>query len=76
MMTNIEILIGSVPDREKLVAMLFYGSVQWAEISQDRGELILELYEHPTGQSWNLKFDEVIQALLEAKARLAGRVEK
>jgi len=35
------ITIASVPDREKLVAELWYNQELWGEISQETGELIL-----------------------------------
>jgi hypothetical protein len=38
------VTIASVPDREKLVAELWYNQELYGKISQDTGELILEIY--------------------------------
>ena len=40
-MMKMEIKIASLPDRENLVAELWYDKVQWCEISQELNELRL-----------------------------------
>jgi len=64
--------LASPPDREKLVANVFFGDDQWAELNQENGVLSLELYTRPGGQFWQLSFNEVIQALAQAKRKLIG----
>jgi hypothetical protein len=64
--------IASPPDREKLVAELFYDREQWAEINQDSGTLRLELYPRRDGKPWDLPFDEALAVLQTAKERLIG----
>jgi hypothetical protein len=64
--------IASPPDREKLVAELFFGSEQWAEINQESNHLILELYPRRDGRPWEFSYDEAIAALEHARRRLVG----
>lgn len=72
MTKEFRICITSPPDREKLVAEIFFGNEQWAELNQEEGTLKLEFYPRPNGKFWQLSFDEVMEALNEAKRRLAG----
>ena len=64
------ICISSPPDREKLVAEIFFDDKQWAELNQEDGTLQLEFYPLPTGEFWQLGWDEVISALEQARYRL------
>ena len=64
--------IASPPDREKLVAELFFGSEQWAEIHQEYGHLTLQLFPRRDGQSWEFSFDEAVSMLQRASRRLIG----
>jgi N-acetyl-beta-hexosaminidase len=45
-MSKFKIEITSVPDREKLVAEIWFGKVFLAEISQDNENLEIEFYPH------------------------------
>jgi hypothetical protein len=64
--------IASPPDREKLVAELFYEDEQWAEIHQESEQLTLQLYPRRNGQPWEFSFDEAICMLQRARRRLTG----
>lgn len=66
------ICISSPPDREKLVAEIFFGDAQWAEINQEREVLEVEFYPHPDGAPWRIDYQDTIKALDEAKRRLMG----
>ena len=70
MSDKVRMCISSPPDREKLVAEIFFGPNQWAELSQEDGTLKVEFYPLPNGDFWQLSFDEAIDALEEAKKRL------
>ena len=70
--TKMVVHIASPPDREKLVAMISYGSDQWAEINQETESLTLELYPRADGKPWEFSFDEAMIALQHAKSRLIG----
>ena len=67
------ICISSPPDREKLVAEMFFGDEQWAELSQDGGILSVEFYPKRAGGFWRLELEDVLSVLREAKARLVGQ---
>ena len=66
------ICISSPPDREKLVAEIFFGDTQWAEINQERDALEVEIYPRPDGEAWRIDYQDAINALDEANRRLVG----
>ena len=65
-----EISISSPPDREKLVAEISFGGIQWAEINQEHETLAVEFYARPDGEPWRIEYQEAIEALEYAKKRL------
>ena len=67
-----EVCISSPPDRELLVAEIFFGHVQWAEINQEEGVLRVEFYPRPDGRPWIILYSEAVLALSEAKQRLVS----
>ena len=69
-MEKFEIIIASLPDRERVVAEIFYGNVQWVEISQETEELIIQFYPHPRQEYWEFSFNEAFEALEKAKKSL------
>ena len=70
MATKMKIKIASLPDRENLVASLWYNNVLWSEISQEESEPILEIYPDPTGKPWTFPFEEAFACLQQAKHKL------
>ena len=72
MSSEYRITIASPPDREKLVAEIFVGDCQWAEINQENGELEIEFYEKHDGKSWNFLLDDALMMLQDGKKRLIG----
>ena len=66
------ICISSPPDREKLVAEIFFGNAQWAEINQERNVLEVEFYPRPDAEPWRIDYQDAIEALDEAKKKLVG----
>ncbi|MBO2533953.1 MAG: hypothetical protein CW342_13955 [Thermoactinomycetaceae bacterium] len=64
------ICISSPPDREKLVAEIFYGDHQWAEVNQEGSVLQIEIYPRMDGQPWRIPYEQVIHVLEEAKKQL------
>jgi hypothetical protein len=69
---ELRICISSPPDRERLVAEIFLGNVQWAELNQEREDLELEFYDRPDGEPWRIDYQLAVEALNEAKRRLVG----
>ncbi|KIA77007.1 hypothetical protein DB43_GZ00020 [Parachlamydia acanthamoebae] len=66
---NFSIFIASVPDREKCVCEIFFNRFQWAEISQEEEEIIIQFYSHPSQDYWEFSLDEALATLLKAKER-------
>ncbi len=72
-MEKFRITVASLPDRERLVSEIIYDGVQWAEISQETGKLIVQFYTHPRQQYWEFSVDDAINALEQAKKKLLGK---
>lgn len=66
------ICISSPPDREKLVAEIFFGDAQWAELNQEGEAIEAIFYPRPDGEPWHIDYEDACRALDEAKRRLIG----
>lgn len=64
------ICISSPPDREVLVAEVFFGDEQWAEINVEKGVPVIELYPRQDGQPWQFEYEFAMKALQDAGNRL------
>lgn len=73
MKPELTITIASLPDRENLVAELWFGNMQWGEINQEGGSLTLEVYPQQSGKPWVFELNEVIKQVEQAKSRLEER---
>jgi hypothetical protein len=71
-MEKFRITVASLPDRERLVSEIIYNGVQWAEISQETGNLVVQFYSHPQKKYWEFSLDEAIEVLEKAKKKLLG----
>jgi hypothetical protein len=69
-MSNHHVLIASPPDRENLVAMIDHEREQRAEINQESGSLLIEVYPRRDGKPWVFDLDEMMGTLQSAKQRL------
>lgn len=69
-MEKFRMTIASLPDRKHLVAEIFYEGIQWAEISQEKNELMIQLYSHPEKDYWEFLFNDALEILEEAKIKL------
>ncbi len=69
-MSKFRITVASLPDRENLVSEILYDGVQWAEISQETGKLVVQFYTHPRQEYWEFSCEEAIEALTTAKKAL------
>ena len=67
---NLNFLITSPFDREKLICEIYYREEIIAEISQENNELILELYPPTKSEWWNVPFLQFQKTLEEAKNHL------
>lgn len=75
-MENFCITIASLPNRENLVAEIFYEGVQWVEISQETNETMIQFYFHPRQDYWEFILDDALEALTQAKKRLLDLEER
>lgn len=75
MIENFKIIIASLPDREYPVAEISYDNVQWAEISQETDDLVIQFYPHPNKKCWEFQLDEAIAVLEMAKKKLLNDQE-
>ena len=62
--------VASSPDREYLVAEIFFGDTQWAEINQESQVLEVEFYPRPDGMPWRIPLRNAIAALGAAESEL------
>lgn len=69
-MNKFRITVGSVPDRENLVADIIYDGFQWAEISQETDKLVIQFYSHPQKKYWEFPLDEALAAISKARKDL------
>jgi hypothetical protein len=69
---RMRICISSPPDREKLVAEIFFENEQWAELNQEHSQPTLEIYPRKDCRPWSLPFQAVAEALSMAKERLGS----
>ncbi len=69
-MEKFRITIASLPDREHLVAEVLYDGIQWAEISQETDELMIQFYSHPDKEYWEFSCEEALGVLERAKMKL------
>lgn len=63
------VTVASPPDRERLVAEIFFGDVQWAEINQEQQVLEVEFYPRPDGKPWCMPLQAAMDALEDARRR-------
>ena len=69
---NFKITVGSLPDRENLVAEIYYKNKGWVEISAETpNEFIIAFCNCDKENYWEFPFDEAMEVLQEAKNRLA-----
>lgn len=65
-----EILITSPPDRELLVAEIWYNREFLIEISQENDAPIVQFYPYSSHIYWKLRYVDVLNYLIEAKNAL------
>lgn len=65
-----QIQLASVPDRDGLVAEIWFGEELVAELRTSDGALRCQLYAPANGVHWDLPYGEWIDALRRAEERL------
>jgi hypothetical protein len=71
-MNRFSIAISSPPDRERLVAEIFFEQEQVAELNTEHGPIAIELYPRQGGGPWRFDAEDFLSSLLKAKASLLG----
>jgi len=72
MNNDCRICLSSPPDRDKLVAEIFFGRHQWGELNQEGPELVVEIYPRSDRKPWSVSYEQIIYALEKAKKELVG----
>jgi len=62
--------VASVPDRESLVAEVWLGQEQLAELRYEPEGVRMQIYSAPSGQPWDVPYDEFIRVLRKARDQL------
>lgn len=70
MVPTLRVKVASVPDRQSLVAEIWYGHRQVAEINEETHEPLIELYPNPDGGPWRIPLGLFLSAMREAAQRL------
>lgn len=72
--THIEIIIASLPDRTRLVAEVWIDNQQFAEISQETADVLVELYPPTKDKMWKVDYQTLVNTLEDAKNKLLSSV--
>ncbi len=72
-MKSLTLLIASVPDRENVVAEIWFGNDQVAEISNE-GDTSprIQIFSAPDGQIWCFDLSQFQEMLIKGKSNLKG----
>jgi len=73
-MNYLSVSIASVPDRENVVAELWYQDQLWGELSYENNEFKLEIYPSSKGDAWNFNYEKVLQSIINAKEKLVNEI--
>ena len=71
-MNRFEILIARSPQREQVVAEVYYNNMCWAQIFQKENLLTIRFCPPPTEEYWRFSFDAAWEILEQAKNVLLG----
>lgn len=66
--------VASVPDRETVVAEIWFGDTMVAEVvGNEASNFRIEIYPNPNGAPWSFDLEAFADALKLAKERLSGK---
>ena len=72
MSAQLTFTISSVPDRDDLVAELWFGDDMFAELRTENGTMMAAFYAPPHHRAWEFPVQEFQQVLQAAASRLAS----
>ena len=64
--------ISSPPDREEVVAEIFFGNSQFAELNREANDIRVEIYPSASSQAWSMSLEELRAAINEAEDKLSA----
>jgi hypothetical protein len=67
---NFTVEIASVPDRDEVVAEVWWGDTMVAEMRRVKGQLLIDIYPAESGAMWSFDLQSWLRALAEAQRRL------
>ena len=67
---HFEIMISTLPHRERPVAEIYYRNMYWVQISQEADDLVIHFYAHPTEKCWDFHLETVLEVIEKAKFKL------
>ena len=69
-----KVLISSPPDRDAVVAEIYFDNYQYAELRQEGDVIVCELYPCPTNNGvWNINLNDLQHSLKMGMQKLTGR---
>lgn len=70
-MEEFRVTVASLPDREELVAEIFYDHEQWVEITQEPGQErpIIQFYSPSVKEYWEFSLEDALEALELARKK-------
>jgi hypothetical protein len=71
-----KVLITSPPDRDTVVAEVYFGDAQFAELRVEGSSIVCEVYASRSGRPWRVGLRELREALSQAEKRLTGDIEQ
>ena len=71
MRPELTVEIASVPDREDVVAEVWAGTQQFAEIRRDGDSFVVQVFAPPDNSVWEFSFEQLLNSLKHARERLA-----
>ncbi|NGX56367.1 MAG: hypothetical protein K1060chlam5_00605 [Candidatus Anoxychlamydiales bacterium] len=69
-MNKFKITVGSLPDKNNLVADIIYENIQVAEISNENKELLIQIYCYKDKDYWEFSLEEFQKVIEQAKQKL------
>lgn len=67
-MNNFRIVIASLPDRKNCVCEIYYKHNEWAEISQEGDQVMIQFYP-PIDDYWEFPIEIALDVLQKAKKK-------
>ena len=68
--SELKIIVATVPDRDEPVTEIWSGSELWAELRAETGRRMIEIYPRSDGDRWSFDLDLLLDALQKASTRI------